>query len=59
VLCTPVEKPLVSYGLTLGALALVFRINKLPEIFCVRKIEGNVVAVKPLTEELEFSLKDF
>ena len=52
VLGTPIKKPFVSDWLAFNALAFVFWINKLPEIFCVGKIEGDVVAVKSFTEEL-------
>ena len=49
---TPIKKPLVSDWFAFDALAFVFWINKLPEIFCVGKIEGDVVAVKSFTKEL-------
>jgi hypothetical protein len=54
----PIKKSLVSYRLTLGALTLVVRADKLTEVLAVGEVKGNVGCVKPLPEVFEFSFKD-
>jgi hypothetical protein len=55
---TPFQKPLVSYGLTLGTLSLVVRTDELTEVLGVGEVEGNVFRIKPLLEVFKFPFKD-
>ena len=46
VLPTPLKQLAITNRLTLGAIALVFRINRLPEVLGVREIQGDIGGVK-------------
>lgn len=57
VLGTPLKKPFVPDGFAFGTLALVFRIDCLAKVTIVRKVQRDVVGVKPFFEACDFVVK--
>jgi len=43
---TPIKQPTIANRLTLGAIAFVLRINRLPKVLGVRKVQGDIGCVK-------------
>jgi hypothetical protein len=54
----PVQKPFISYGLTLGTLPLVVRTDKFTEVLAVGEVKGNIGGIKSLLKAFEFPFKD-
>jgi hypothetical protein len=57
VLCCPLKEALVPHGLTLGALAFVFGVDLLAEIFGVGEVKRDVVRIEPPLERFDLTIK--
>ena len=43
---TPIKQPTIANRLTLGAIAFVLRVNRLPKVLGIRKVQGDIGCVK-------------
>ena len=57
VLCCPLKEAPVPHRLTLGALALVFGVDLLAEVFGVRKVKSDVVRIEPPLKRFDFTIE--
>lgn len=55
---TPVQQPLITHGLTFGALTFVVRVNKLSEVLAVREIQKHSFGIEPFLEVIDLRRED-
>jgi hypothetical protein len=55
---TPIQQPLITYGLTFGAFTFVVRVNKFSEVLAVRKVQQNPICIKPFFEVIDLRRED-
>lgn len=58
VVFTPVQQPLITYGLTFGAFTFVVRVNKLSEVLAVREIQKHSFGIEPFLEVIDLRRED-
>jgi hypothetical protein len=57
VICCPLKKALVPHRLTLCALAFVFGVDLLAEVFGVGEVKRDVVRIEPPLERFDLTIE--